>query len=88
MRQALEPEGVGFLAVSIEPRKKLVQRGVAEIGIRMRVAISEDELLAPLGVKRVPSTVFVNAEGVVVAAASGERSRAFFEKRARALLLR
>lgn len=50
------------------------------------MAVTDDEVLAPLGVRAVPSTVFVSADGTVVAAASGVRSEAFFEERVRALL--
>ena len=59
---------------------------VATLGIGLPVAITRDEILAPLGVRAVPSTVFVSADGTVVAAASGVRNERFFEERVRALL--
>ncbi len=86
MRREYEPKGVGFLAVSIEPDEALVRAAAAKLGIQLTVAISESETLGPLAVNQVPSTVFVNEEGVIVAAASGERDRKFLEKRTRALL--
>ena len=52
----------------------------------MMVATIEDEMLAPLAVNQVPSTVFVDKDGVIVIAASGERGKGFFEKRLKALL--
>ena len=52
----------------------------------MPVATTADEVLAPLGVRAVPSTVFVAADGTVVAAATGERGERFFEERVRELL--
>ncbi|MGA9520553.1 MAG: TlpA disulfide reductase family protein [Myxococcaceae bacterium] len=86
VRREYEPKGVGFLAVSIEPDEALVRAAAAKIGLGQTVAISENETLGPLSVNQVPSTVFVNAEGVIVAAASGERDRNFLAKRTRALL--
>lgn len=77
---------MGFLAVSIEPDSALVRQGAKRIGIQMPVAISEEETLGPLGVNQVPSTVFLDREGVIVGAASGPRSEAFFERRVKALL--
>lgn len=75
-----------FLALSIEPDRELVGRWAKKMGIHMNVAVSEDETLGPLAVNQVPSTIFVNEQGVIVAAASGERSASFFKRRARALL--
>jgi predicted regulator of Ras-like GTPase activity (Roadblock/LC7/MglB family) len=43
-------------------------------------------VLAPLGVNQVPSAVFVSKDGLIVAAASGERKRSFLEKRVKELL--
>jgi hypothetical protein len=74
------------MAVSIEPDREAVRRGAQRMGITMPIAISENETLGPLAVNQVPSTVFVNEKGVIVAAASGVRSQGFFDKRARALL--
>ncbi|HYX93111.1 MAG TPA: hypothetical protein VE782_16205 [Myxococcaceae bacterium] len=86
MRHQYQEKGVGFLAVSIEPDPALVRRGAERIGIGMTVATSSDETLGPLSVNQVPSTVFVDRHGVIVAAASGGRSRGFFEDRVKELL--
>lgn len=86
MRQQYEAQGVGFLAVSIEPDRILVRRAAETMGIKMQVGISENETLGPLSVRAVPSTVFVNEQGIIVAAASGARDRGFFERRVRDLL--
>ena len=77
---------MGFLAVSIEPDRNQVARAAERVGLTMTVAISRNETLTPLFVNQVPSTVFVNEDGIIVAAASGERSRGFFERRTKALL--
>ncbi|HZH02918.1 MAG TPA: TlpA disulfide reductase family protein [Myxococcaceae bacterium] len=86
VRHVLEGRGVGFLALSLEPDAELVRRGAEALGLKMTVATTEGEVLAPLFVNQVPSTVFLDAFGRVVAAASGARGRAFLERRTRALL--
>ncbi len=57
-----------------------------KLGIRMELAVAESELLAPFGVRALPSTVFVSADGRIVAAATGARDEAFFDRRVRELL--
>lgn len=86
MRQRYEPKGVSFLALALEPDEAQVRAAAADLGIRMKVAVARGEVLGPLGVREVPSTVFVSRDGIVVAAASGERSERFFDARARDLL--
>ena len=72
--------------MSIEPDEALVRRGAEQNSIAMTVAISESETLGPLSVNQVPATVFVDRQGVIVAAASGARGRKFFAKRVRELM--
>lgn len=72
--------------MSIEPDETLVRRAAERNGIAMTVAVSAGETLGPLSVNQVPSTVFVNRQGVIVAAASGPRGAKFFARRARELL--
>jgi thioredoxin-like negative regulator of GroEL len=86
LRREYEPLGVGFLALSIEPDEKVVEAAARKLGLAMTVATTRDEVLAPLRVNAVPSTVFVDASGTIVAAASGLRKRSFLEARVRALL--
>ncbi len=94
MRREYEPKGVAFLALSLEPDEQEVLEAANRLGLEMPVAIVEGEVLGPLGVNQVPSTVFVDREGTIVAAArgtivaaaSGDRSRSFFERRVKALL--
>jgi hypothetical protein len=52
----------------------------------MPVAIAKGEILAPLGTNQVPSTVFIDRRGVIVAAAIGERKHTFLEVRTQELL--
>ena len=65
---------------------ELVKAAATRLGIKMKVAVTKDEVLGPLGVNQVPSTLFLDANGVIVGAASGERSERFFRKRAASLL--
>lgn len=44
------------------------------------------EILAPLGVRAVPSTIFVTPDGTIIAAATGERDRRYFRRRVKELL--
>ncbi|MHB8872329.1 MAG: TlpA family protein disulfide reductase [Myxococcaceae bacterium] len=86
VRQQYEGQGVGFLALSLEPDAEVVAAAAARFGVTMKVAVAEDEVLGPFGVNQVPSTIFIDRDGLIVAAASGERSRAFLERRVKALL--
>lgn len=87
MRKEYEAKGVGFLALSLEPDKAEVSRAAKQLGLRFEVAISGGgEMLGPLGVRNVPSTVFVNEKGIIVGAVTGDRDRAFFKRRAEELL--
>ena len=88
VRGQYEPKGVGFLALSLEPDATVASRAARRLGVEMQVAVTDDEVLGPFGVSRVPSTVFIDARGVIVAAASGERSRGFLEARVKDLLVR
>ncbi|HKD40319.1 MAG TPA: TlpA disulfide reductase family protein [Myxococcaceae bacterium] len=86
IRAEFEPRGVQFVALSLERDADLVREAAKTLGIRMRVAFTKSEVLAPLGVNGVPSTVFVRADGTIVAAASGERTGKFLRERTRELL--
>lgn len=88
VRQEYEAQGVGFLALSLEPDAQVVGAAAVRLGVRMKVAVADGEVLGPFGVNQVPSTIFVDRTGTIVAAASGERSRAFIERRVKALLAR
>lgn len=77
---------MGFLALSIEPDAAEVAAAANKLGIQATVAITSDEVLAPFGVRGVPATAFVDAQGRVVAAATGVRDRGFFSRRIEALL--
>lgn len=87
MQREFEAEGVRFLAVSIEQDREQVEALVKRVGLSLPVAIAgEGEMMAPLGVRAVPSTIFVKPDGYIIAAATGERDRAFFRRRVKELL--
>lgn len=74
-----------FLAVSLEPRADRVEKARKELGLMLPVAIADGELLGPLGVRDIPSTVWIDERGIVVGAASGPRSEAVFKRQTRKL---
>ena len=58
---------VHFLAVSLDADARRVRVAVETRKLRLPVATPEAELLAPLGLDSVPSTIFIDASGQVVA---------------------
>ena len=85
LRSAWEPRGVRFVALSLEPDPEKVRRGAKDFGVTMPIAIADGEVLAPLKVSQVPSTVFIDAQGVIRMTVSGMRDRRFFERRLKQL---
>jgi hypothetical protein len=57
---------VHFLAVSLEPDTRRVRVAMETLKLTLPVATPEGELLAPLGLESVPSTIFIDASGQVV----------------------
>jgi hypothetical protein len=86
LRQEFQPRGVGFIALSIDHDEAGVRSVAARLGIRMQVATMGDEVLGPLGVRSVPSTIFIDREGVIVAAATGAKSLPSLRKKTQELL--
>lgn len=86
VREAMEPRGVGFLALSLSSDSEGASSAAARMGIKTRVVTASGEIMAPLNLNEAPSTLFVSTEGVVVGRASGSRSQDFFGKWSLALL--
>jgi hypothetical protein len=86
VRGKYQEQGVSFLALSLEPDEQVVLDAARKLSIEMPVAIAQGEVLGPLGVNQVPSTVFIDRDGTIVAAANGERKRSFLEARVKELL--
>jgi hypothetical protein len=86
VRRKYEARGVGFVALSLERSEEAVRAGARALQLQMPLAVADGEVLAPLGVNQVPSVVFINARGIIVAAANGEQGRGFLERRVRMLL--
>jgi hypothetical protein len=74
------------LAISLETDAEMVRKAASRLSLQMPVLIAQGEMLAPLGVRAIPSTVFVDRNGVIVAAATGPRELDYFEARAKELL--
>jgi hypothetical protein len=86
-RRVYEARGVGFLAVSIVEDAGSVREAASERGFGGKLVMSAGDLMHDLRVTGVPSAVFVNARGHLVArVASGRRSARFFSARAEELL--
>lgn len=79
---------MGFLALSLEPDTELVTRTQQQLGLTLPIAIAHGEMLGPLGVRAVPSTVILDANGTIAAVASGARTQAWFTARLREVLAR
>jgi hypothetical protein len=77
---------VGFLLLTLEPDEARVRRAISEWKLQGQVALATGEVLGPLSVREVPSTLFVDARGQIIAAASGPRSQSFLARRTRELL--
>lgn len=88
VRSAFESRGVGFLAISIDQDAARVRKVARRLGLSIPVAIARGDVLEPFGMRAIPSTAFVSADGRVVALAKGSKRRSYFEARARELLER
>lgn len=86
LRREFEPLGVRFLALSLEPDTSLVREGAARMGMQLPLATTREPALDPLGVRAVPSVVWVDAQGTVRTAATGERSLGFLREQTESLL--
>lgn len=86
VRKEYEPLGVRFLAVSIDSDADTTRKAAARAGLTMEIATAQGPVLDRLGLKGVPSTVFLSMEGRIIASASGGRGRGFLERRTHELL--
>jgi hypothetical protein len=77
---------VGFVLLTLEPDEARVRQALSEWNLQGQVALATGEVLGPLSVREMPSTVFVDARCQLVAAASGPRSQRFLAQRTRELL--
>jgi nucleoid-associated protein YgaU len=76
---------VRFLAVSLDADTRRVRVAMESLKLTLPVATPEAELLAPLDLESVPSTIFIDASGKVVAKL-GISSKAELKEAAMALL--
>ena len=79
MKKKYEPKGVGFVALSVETDEAKIFEAAAHAEIDSQLAYGE-EVMGPLGVKTLPSTVFIDGEATIVARLSGEGDEAAVEK--------
>ena len=88
VRRELEGNQVSFLALSLEHDDGAVATSARRLGLAMPVAVAEGEALGHFGLSRLPSTVLVSKDGVIVAATNGLPRRAALVKRVNDLLRR
>lgn len=86
VRSELEAKGVSFLALSIDQDVERVEEFVKRYRISMPVATTDDSVLGPLGLRTVPSTVFLDRNGVIIEVATGPHSESYFRERVESLL--
>ncbi|MBS2027683.1 MAG: hypothetical protein JST54_07265 [Deltaproteobacteria bacterium] len=86
MRAQYESQGVGFLALSIDPDLSEVTEAAQKLGLRFQVASGPGDVMHPFGVRQVPDTIYLDASGKVVAFDKGPQGKAQFEKQVKALL--
>lgn len=85
-RKELGPDGPRVLAIALDGDPERLKNIAEAVGYRGAIAIHDGEgMLDPLGVRSLPGMAFVDAQGTVVAAASGPRDHAFILRQARAL---
>lgn len=66
-----QDKGVGFLAISVVTNKDAVRAAADRAHFTYAQSITTDDLLGAVGAKTVPTTLFVSAEGEIVAMAEG-----------------
>lgn len=72
-------ERVGFIALSLDTDEQAIFEAAAKAEIDSTLAWS-DEVMGPLGLKQLPSTVFLDKSAVIVASLGGEGDEATLEK--------
>lgn len=86
MRAAYEAKGVGFLALSVDPDLDDVTEAAQKMGLRFIVAAGDSAVMAPWHQRQVPDTLYLKADGQVLAFDRGPRTRADFEARVKELM--
>lgn len=70
---------IGFVALSLETDEQAIFEAAGKAEIDSTLAWGE-EVMGPLGLRSVPSTVFLDSSAVIVASFNGERDEATIEK--------
>jgi thiol-disulfide isomerase/thioredoxin len=86
LRLKYESQGIGFLSLSLIPERRPNEKFLKELNVQMPWVMAEGEVLHPLAVNQIPSTVFLNKDAVIVRAARGQKSARSLEKQVRNLL--
>ncbi len=83
VKQRLQMPLLGFVALSLEADEDTVLEAASRAEVDSALAISTGEAMGPLGLRQLPSTLFIDAKGVIVASCNGECDEATVEKWAR-----
>lgn len=75
-----------FAALSLVSELDPVRVEAQRLKLGAKILVTDDEVLSPFGVNQVPSTVFIDSRGVIVAAVSGPKGKKFLERRLKELV--
>jgi hypothetical protein len=79
LKKAHEKKSIGFVALSLEAEETDVFDAAARAEVDSTLAVSAGEAMGPLGLREIPSTVFIDARATIVAIAAGEHDAASLE---------
>ncbi|MBK7858864.1 MAG: TlpA family protein disulfide reductase [Archangiaceae bacterium] len=79
VKKRWEPKGVGFVALSVETDPQRVFDAAAQAEVDSQLAYS-DAAMGPLGLRSLPSTVFVDSRSTIVAVLGAEGDEQALEK--------
>jgi thiol-disulfide isomerase/thioredoxin len=77
-------DGVSFVALSLEDDEDAILEAAGRAEVDSALAVAEAASAASLGLKQLPSTVFIDADATVLAQVAGECDDATVEQWARA----
>jgi hypothetical protein len=83
VKQRLQMPVLGFVALSLDTDEDAVLEAASRAEVDSALAIAVGETMGPLGLRQLPSTVFIDAKGVIVASCNGECDETAIEKWAR-----
>lgn len=77
---------MGFLALAVSPELDEVTEAALKLGLHFQIAAGDSSVMSPWHQRQVPDTLYLDANGRVLAFDRGPRTRADFESRVKQLL--